>query len=295
MYLYKSSCVVAVQISNHEAFLRLKFELADAGLQKLVGCHFLVLLGGALRHLCGIDGQAHLGSQGVVDVHEGETAAEGAPQQGDGVGIVVGFVLLLGDPALEPGDGAQAQLQLQAAVEERALLVGALVQDIVGSLDRPAVDGGAGEGGRRGEEGRGAGGGGALGVAVGAVRVARVLALVALVGHGGGPVARGDAGVGGMVGGRVGRLGRVCAGKTRVKSHLHASAHPFVVAAAASRGEGRRAGGRGRRCTLAGVVLARELGGGALAQGPWWRGRSDRRRRQARAGAVLAVGRCSTR
>lgn len=143
------------------------------------------------------------GPQGVVQLHKRIAPAEGAPQQGDGVGIVVGLVLLLGHPAVEARDGAQAHLLRQAALEQRGVLVGALVEDVVRGLDGAAiVDGRAGREGRLGEERRRRRGLGALGVAQGAVRVARVLALEALVGH-----QAGSRGAGGHAGGRRRRGG----------------------------------------------------------------------------------------
>lgn len=231
--LDKAGCVVAEQVSNDEALLGWEVELVDACVQELVGGHLLELLGIVLAHLLGVDGKTHGGIEGIVNVQKRKAATEGPPEQGDGVSILVGLVLFLIHPAVEAGNGAQAQLQLQTAVEERAFLVGALVEHIVGGLDGSAVDRGAlgGEGGRRCEESRGGGGLGALGVALAVVRVA---ALEALVGHEGGPCGRGHALVGG--GGRG--LRGVCAGKSRVKGDLHSSAHPrgFEV--------GRRCAGR---------------------------------------------------
>jgi hypothetical protein len=188
-YLDEASRVVAVQVHQDEAALLRDAQLVDAGLDELVGGHLLVLLLALLVGLCIGDDQRVAGPQGVVQLHQRVAAAEGAPQQGDGVDglIFVGALLLLQQPALDARDTAQAQLQRQAALEQGGVLVGALVEDAVAGLDGPAVHGGRGqrgEGGRRlAEQRRGGGGIGALGVARAVVRVAAVLALEALVGH----------------------------------------------------------------------------------------------------------------
>lgn len=197
-YLDKSRGVVAVEVAKNEAILLWDAEVRDAAPDELVGGHFLILLHALLVGLGAGDAQQVAGLEGVVELHERVAPAEGPPQQSDGIGVVVGFVLLLGHPALEAGDGAQAHLQVQTSLEERGVLVGALVEDVVRGLDGAAIDG------RRGlaEEGRGRGGLSALGVAHAAVRVARVLALEALVGHEGGRPS----------GGRVRGNPRVCRG-----------------------------------------------------------------------------------
>lgn len=189
MYLYETSRVIAVQVTEDEAALLRDAQLVDAGLDELVRGHLLVLLLALLVGLCVGDGQQGAGAQGVVQLHQRVAPPEGPPQQGhgvDGLAVVLALVLLLVQPALEAGDGAQAQLQGQTSLEERRVLVGALVEDVVAGLDGPAVDGRGlrGEDGRRvAEQGRGAGGIGAVGVAGAVVRVAAVLALEALVGH----------------------------------------------------------------------------------------------------------------
>jgi hypothetical protein len=175
------------------------------------------------------DAQQHARLEGVVQLHQRVPPAEGPPQQRHRVGIVLGFVLLLGHPLLKAGDQAQAHLQLQTSLKQRGVLVGALVEHIVARLDRPAVHGRRGVRGQRlaAEQRRRGRGLRALRVAGAAVRVARVLALVALVGHEGwGPGAAGvagDAGVGGGLGGDG--VGGVRSDETRVESKaaLHAS------------------------------------------------------------------------
>jgi hypothetical protein len=196
-YFDKTSCVVTVQVAEDEAALLGDAQLGDAALDELVAGHLLVLLEALLVLLGAGDAQQGAGPEGVVELHERVAPAEGAPEQGDGVGIVVGLVHLLSDPAVEARDEAQAHLQRQAALEERGVLVGPLVEDIVRGLDGSAIDGrvGIGEAGRRVEEGRVARGLGALRVARAAVRVARVGALEALVRHEGRRPGRGHPGV----------------------------------------------------------------------------------------------------
>ena len=196
-HLHKTSCVVTVQVAEDEAALLGDAQLGDAALDELVAGHLLVLLEALLVLLGAGDAQQRAGPQGVVQLHQRVAAAEGAPEQRDGVGIVVGLALLLGDPAVEARDEAQAHLQRQAALEQRGVLVGPLVEDIVGGFDGPAIDGraGGGKGGRGVEEGAAAGGLGALRVARAAVRVARVGALEALVRHEGRRPGRGHPGV----------------------------------------------------------------------------------------------------
>jgi len=234
-HLHEASRVVAVQVAEDEAALLGDAELADAALDEAVGGHLLVLLQALLVRLGVGDAQQGAGLEGVVQLHQRVAPPEGPPQQGHGIRIVVGLVLLLGHPLLEAGDQAQAHLQLQTALEQRGVLVGALVEDIVARLDGAAIDGGAaGEVGRRLAPKQRARrrGLGALGVAGAAVRVARVLALVALVGHEGGrPGGAGDAVVGsGGVGVGGGGLGddlvrSVSAHQARVESQssFHAS------------------------------------------------------------------------
>lgn len=198
-YLDKTSCVVTVEVAKNEAALLGNSKVGDAALDKLVAGHFLVLLE-ALFILLGVwDGEQGAGLEGVVELHEGVTTAKGPPEQGDGISIVVGLVLLLGHPAVEAGDAAQAHLQRQASLEQRSVLVGALVENVFRGFDGTAVDGrrrGRGGEGRGGpKEGRGGGGLGALGVARTAVRVGRVGALEALVRHEGRRPGRGHPGV----------------------------------------------------------------------------------------------------
>lgn len=193
-HFHEAGRVVTVQVAEDEAALLWNAQLCDTGCHELVRGHLLILLQALLVVLGAGYGEDIGGLQGVVQLHERIAASKRPPQQRHGVGIIVGLVLLLGHPAVEALDGAQAQLQGQTSLEERGVLVGALVEHIVRGFDGAAVDGGAGGKGRRSavaKEGGGGGGLGALGIACAAVRVARVLALVALVGHEGGRSAAG--------------------------------------------------------------------------------------------------------
>lgn len=232
-HLDKSSRVVAVQIAHDKAALLGDAQLGDAALDELVCGHLLISLQTLLVRLCIGDAQQGAGPQGVVQLHQWVAAAEGPPQQSDGVGVVVGLVLLLGHEAVEAVDGAQAHLQRQTSLEERRVFVGALVEDVVGGLDGPTVDGGGGRKDRRGvaEEGGGGGGVGGVGVAGRVVRVGRVLALEALVGHEGGrPAGRGNARVR-AVGRRRGNRGGG-AHQSRVKRE--AAFHIYVSSASSA-------------------------------------------------------------
>lgn len=204
----------------------------QAGPDEVVCGDLLALLDALLvgrRHA----GDAQQGArlEGVVQLHQWVAPPEGSPQQRDGVGIVLGFVLLLGHPAREAGDHAQAQLQAQAALEEGRVLVGALIEHIVGCLDGAAVDGRRGEVGRRlpAKERGHARRLGARRVAGAVVRVAAgaVLALETLVGHERwGPAVAGDAGVG--RGCRLLRR-RVYALQARVESNAGSHARRLVL------------------------------------------------------------------
>jgi hypothetical protein len=229
-HLYETSRVVAIQVAEDEAALLGDAQLGHAALDELVCGHLLVLLQALLVRLGIGDAQQDAGLEGIVELHQRVAPPKGPPQQRHGVGIVVGLVLLLGHPLLEAGNQAQAHLQTQTALEQRRVLVGTLVEDIVRGLDGAAIDGGRGVvgGWLAAEEGRGGSGLGALGVAGAAVRVARVLALVALVGHEGWrPGVAGDAGVGRGGGGGLGgdRVRGMSAHEARVESKaaLHAS------------------------------------------------------------------------
>jgi hypothetical protein len=184
-HLHESSRVVAVEVTQDETALLRDAELIDAALDELVRGHLLALLQALLVRLRIRDAQQRPRLEGVVQLHQRVAPPKGPPEQRDGVGIVVRLVLLLGHPLLEAGDHAQAHLQRHASLEERGVLVGPLVEDIVARLDGAAIHGGRRVVGRRlaAKEGAGAGGLRALGVAGAAVGVARVLALVALVGH----------------------------------------------------------------------------------------------------------------
>ena len=196
-HFHKSGCVVTVQVAEDEAAVLGDAQLGDAALDELVAGHLLVLLQALLVLLGAGDSQEGAGLEGVVQLHQRVAPPEGAPQQRDGVGVVVGLALLLGDPAVEARDEAQAHLQRQAALEQRGVLVGPLVEDIVRGFDGSAIDGcrRCREAGRGVEQRRAARGLGALRVARAAVRVARVGALEALVRHEGRRPGRGHPGV----------------------------------------------------------------------------------------------------
>lgn len=172
-YLDKAGRVVAVKVTDDETLFRGELELVDACRQEFVGRGLLALL---FRHLVLVDLEAHVGIEGIVDGHQGITLAECPPQQCDRVGVLVGRLLLLAQDFGEAGHGAQATRQCQANHEQRGLFVAALVDDIVGGLDGPAVGGRSrgGQGGR-GEQGRGRGALGRVGRPRGIGREARMV------------------------------------------------------------------------------------------------------------------------